>query len=285
MPLVLIDDQGQLWDSCSAKFRAALETRLSGHELAEFCVKNLGFVAAEQGISGDQIWLRPSHVSPVALAALLYWLADEKASRVGVACFDDNRWDYAIHAAKDRAIQAIVGVMNSAQAQRQDAVRIRSHEPESLPAASPLRPLLERWLASCGRLDREGLESVTRHAIDSRYILLHAPSSSTRILIKEVGQGMPATAKHWLLRAVGMRFEDQPDTAFALRCAEAYRRARVRGQPILDEIDAFVEWPGFERQRYRCQRLILPFRAKGSDVFLLGACLEDSRIDLRGDLC
>jgi hypothetical protein len=284
MPLVLIDDQGQLWDSCSANLRAALETRLSGPELAEFCVKNLGFVAAKQGISGDQIWLRPSHAAPAALAALLYWLADEKSARISVACFGDNRWDHAIHASKDRAIQAIVGVVNSVQAMRQDAVRIRGQEPESLHAASPLRPLLERWLASCGRLDREGLETVTRHAVGSRYILLHAPHLSPRIIIKEVGQGMPAGAKHWLLRAVGMRFEDQPDTAYGRRCAEAYRRARDRDQPILDDIDAFVEWPGFGRQRRRYQRLILPFRAKGGDVFLLGASLEDPRIDLRGDL-
>jgi hypothetical protein len=264
--------------------RAALETRLSGQELAEFCVKNLGFVAAKQGISGDQIWLRPSHAAPAALAALLYWLADEKSARISVACFGDNRWDHAIHASKDRAIQAIVGVVNSVQAMRQDAVRIRGQEPESLHAASPLRPLLERWLASCGRLDREGLETVTRHAVGSRYILLHAPHLSPRIIIKEVGQGMPAGAKHWLLRAVGMRFEDQPDTAYGRRCAEAYRRARDRDQPILDDIDAFVEWPGFGRQRRRYHRLILPFRAKGGDVFLLGASLEDPRIDLRGDL-
>jgi hypothetical protein len=284
MPLVLIDDQGKLWDSCSAKVQAALETRLSGQDLADFCVKNLGFVAVKQGDSSLQVWLRPTHVAPVALAAGLFWLAEQKSARIGVSCYGDHRWSHEIHPAREMAIQAIVALVNSVHAQRQDAVRSRRQEPVNLPSSSPLRPSLEHWLASLGRLDRGRLESVTSHAADSRYILLYAPSSSSRIIIKEVGQGMPAGAKHWLSRAIGMRFEDQPDTAYGRLCAAAYRQAKDRGQPILDDVDAFVEWPGFGRQRRRYRRLILPFQSTGGDVYLLGTSLEDPRIDLRGEL-
>lgn len=284
MPLILFDDQGRVWDSRSASLRAALETRLSGQDLADFCVRNLGFVAAKQGDFGDQVWLRPSHVAAVALAAVLSWLADRKSARISVACSGDRRWLHEIHPSKDIAIQAIVDLVNSAQEQRQDTVRSRNQAPDGLPASSPLRPSLDRWLASVGRLGREQPGSVTCHAVDSRYVLLHAPDSSPRIIIKEVGAGMPAGAKHWLSRAVGMRFEDQPDTAYGRLCAEAYRRAKDREQPILEDVDAFVEWPGFGRQRRRYQRLILPFRAKGGDVYLLGMSFEDRSIDLRGDL-
>jgi hypothetical protein len=113
------------------------------------------------------------------------------------------------------------------------------------------------------------LESVTCHAAENRYILLHAPSSSSRILIKEVGQGMPACAKHWLSRGIGMRLEDQPDTSYGRLCAKAYREAKDRRQPVLDEIDAVVDWPDFGRQRRRYRRLILPFQATNGDVYLL----------------
>jgi hypothetical protein len=285
MPLALIDDQGKLWDCCSTSLQFALETRLSGRDLAEYCVKNLGFVAAKQGDTALQVWLRPSHVAPVALAAVLFWLAEQKSARIGVSCYGDHRWSHEIHPSREMAIQAIVALVNSAHAQRQDAVRSRSQEPVTLPTSSPLRPSLEHWLTSFGRLHRGRLESVTCHAAEGRYILLYAPSSSSRIIIKEVGQGMPAGAKHWLSRGIGMRLEDQPDTAYGGLCAKAYRRAKDRRQPILDEIDAIVEWPGFGRQRRRYRRLILPFQGTNGDVYLLGTSFEDARIDLRGEPC
>jgi hypothetical protein len=284
MPLVLIDDQGKLWDSCSGKLQAALETRLSGQDLAEYCIKNLGFVAVKQGDSSLQVWLRPTHVAPIALAAVLFWLAEQKTARTGVSCYGDHGWSHAIHGSIQAAIQAIVAAVNSAHAQRQDAVRSLRQEPDRLPNSSPLRASLEHWVASLGQLPRGELERVTGQVVDSRYIVLHAPSWSPRIVIREVGQGMPECAKQWLSRAIGMRLEDQPDTAYGGVCADAYRQAKDRGQPILDDVDAFVEWPGFGRQRRRYRRLILPFQGAGGDVYLLGTSLEDPRIDLRGEL-
>jgi hypothetical protein len=284
MPLVLIDDQGKLWDSCSGNLQAALETRLSGQDLAEYCIKNLGFVAAKRGASSLQVWLRPTHVAPIALAAVPFWLAEQKSARISVSCYRDHRWSHEIHGSIEAAIQAIVAAVNSAHAQRQDAVRSRRQEPDRLPNSSPLRASLEHWVASLGRLPRGELERVTGQVVDRRYIVLYAPSWSSRIVIREVGPGMPACAKQWLSRAIGMRFEDQPDTAYGHVCADAYRQAKDRGQPILDDVDAFVEWPGFGRQRRRYRRLVLPFQAAGGDVYLLGTSLEDPRIDLRGEL-
>jgi hypothetical protein len=284
MPLVLIDDQGKFWDSCSGKLQAALETRLSGQDLAEYCVKNLGFVAVKARDFSHQIWVRPTHVAPAALAALLYWLADRKSPRTGVSYYADEQWAHEIHGSRALAAQAIVARANSAQTQRQDAVRSRMREPADLSASSPLRPALEHWLASTGRSNGEHLESAKRQAVSGRYVLVHAPSCSSRIIIREVGPGLPASAKFWLSRTVGMRVEDQPDTVYGRLCATVYRHAKDLGQPVLDDVDAFVEWPGFGRQRRRYQRLILPFREKRGDVYLLGMSLEDSRIDLRGEL-
>jgi hypothetical protein len=284
MALVLIDGQGKLWDVCSGRLQAELDTRLSGRDLAEYSVKNLGFVAAKRTNSGLQVWIRPTHVAPVALAAVLSWLAEQKSARFGVSCYGDHQWSHEIHPSRERAIHAIVALLNSADARRQDAVRSRRQEPGSLPGSSPLRASFEHWLASLGQLHRGRLDSVTGNVVDHRYIVLYAPSSSSRMIIKEVGEGMPACAKHWLSRAIGMRMEDQPDTAYGRLCAEAYRQAKNGGQPILDDIDAFVEWPGFGRQRRRYRRLILPFQGTGGDVYLLGTSLEDPGIDLRGKL-
>ena len=83
---------------------------------------------------------------------------------------------------------------------------------------------------------------------------------------------------------VGMRVEDQPDTVYGHSWAEVYRQAKEMGQPILDEVDAFVEWPVVGRERRRFQRLVLPFRMKCGDTYLLGTTLEDLSIDLRGEL-
>jgi hypothetical protein len=284
--MVLIDDQGTFWDSSSPKLQAALETSLTGKDLAEYCVKNLGYVAAKPGDSSHQVWLRPSHVAPTALAAALYWLGDQKSARLGVSYYVDKQWAHEIHGSNDMALKGIIARVNSAQAQRQDAVRTRRRAPQGLPASHPLRYSLEQWRASFGRSSGDQLEDAKRHAVNGRYILLHAPSSSPRIIIKEVGPGMPAGAKHWLSRAVGMRIEDQPDTVYGRLCADIYRHVKDRAQPILDDVDAFVEWPGLGRQRRRYQRLILPFQAKGGDVYvyLLGTSLEDPRIDLRGEL-
>ena len=42
-----------------------------------------------------------------------------------------------------------------------------------------------------------------------------------------------------------------------------------------------IAWPGRGEKRHRYRRLILPFKRKAENVWLLSASLEDSAIDLR----
>ena len=76
---MLIDDAGSVTDSRSLNLRTNLRAVHIGDGFDDYAVRNLGFVALQPGTRSVHIRLRPSHVSPVAFAGLMYWLAEPDA--------------------------------------------------------------------------------------------------------------------------------------------------------------------------------------------------------------
>ena len=66
MALLLIDDQGHLWDGASRTLRASFDSPYSGGEFSDYAVTNLGFVAANAYGGSCQIRLRPNFVTDAA---------------------------------------------------------------------------------------------------------------------------------------------------------------------------------------------------------------------------
>ena len=57
MSLLLIDDQGEIWDGQSRKLRQSFGSPYSGGEFSDYAVANLGFVALN--VYGGSCQVRP----------------------------------------------------------------------------------------------------------------------------------------------------------------------------------------------------------------------------------
>ncbi len=95
MGLMIFDDMGVAWDAKSPQLAEALHSSIRGEALADYAVRNLGFVAAEAIHASARIRIRPAIVSQGAHGALSHWLLDCAYDRILLSSFEGN-WSHRL---------------------------------------------------------------------------------------------------------------------------------------------------------------------------------------------
>jgi hypothetical protein len=279
----LIDDRGNLQDPQSRRLRMDLNGTHLTHDFSDFVLRNLGFICLQDNPNSTHLKFRPSVVSPVAFAALMYWLADRKPQRIMLSTFEGT-WSHQVIGRHNLAIPKLAQLIETAQNQRASDLLRRPRTPNSLPDNSPLRSLLAAQKRLVEAFDRDQLAALL-HEIDGetrgRYTLTTSDANMQNMVLQRVGQGHEETANFWLTRAIGNRVQDFPDVALGKWLAETYTSTLQTGQHRLDDVDATIEWPGLARNRYSYQRLLMPLQIGANGHVLLCATLRDPSIDLR----
>jgi hypothetical protein len=236
----------------------------------------LGYVAVTEGCRAVHLKFRPRAVSQTTLAALLYWLLESSADRVAITYYSGS-WQHEvmpIAAAPSRLGQLVidpVSVRGGDFRRRRSTRRLRG----------PLHALLQCWRDDPGATFAGTATGLLNRRLGGRYMILKHPQWSRRLEILEVGRGFIVYDDDWLARAVGLRFEDQPDYLYAKWAADAYYEASDDARVIVDDIDALIERPRKPKARLQYQRLILPFRHPSGDRLLLCASTLDRQVNLR----
>ena len=101
MGLIVFDDKGVAWDAKSPRFAEALDSSIQGEELADYAVRNLGFVAAEAIHASARIRIRPAVMSQGALAALLRWLHDCAHDRILISSYERSWCHRVVRSRRD----------------------------------------------------------------------------------------------------------------------------------------------------------------------------------------
>jgi hypothetical protein len=283
MPSWLIDDQGHLHDPLSARLRVSLNAVHLAQEFPDYVLRNLGFIALQDTNGAAHLKLRPSVVSPVAFAALMYWLADKKPQRIMLSTLNDT-WQHQVVGGHAQAIPKLTAIIAAAQNSRQADLLRRPITPHALSADNPLLALLNAQDNLVRAFDNNQLAAVLEDIdgpMRGRYTLTTSDANMQNMVLNRVGQGHETTANFWLTRALGHRLQDFPDTQIGTWMAENYKTALKRGHVLLDDVDATIEWPGLARHRYTYQRLLMPLRTGANGHALLCATLSDPSIDLR----
>jgi hypothetical protein len=280
MQCVLFDDRGEAWDVGSTRLAEALQSSITGEELANYAVRNLGFVAVSEDDRAARIRLRPAVVSPIALSALLYWLHDHDKDRFVLSSLD-GQWSHEVVGARDEVVRKLTQRIGGRAPDREGDFLQQQRPLHQLSQSSPLRAMLDIWSDCNGKYDLERLRPLLEKALEGRFVLVEAAPSASNLFIKEIGSGLRKPAGQWLARSIGLRVEDQPDYAYGKWVARAYRHVIDSGEPDLGDVDAVISWPQQSRQSFRYKRLLLPFRREDNSAVLLGASLADPSIDLR----
>lgn len=281
---LLIDDRGTVWDSRSAELRSELQCIGAGFDFVDYAIKNLGFVGVtRRGSSAATIRLRPQTVAPMAFARLIHWLSEERFARMLVSTYRLGGWQHALHGSTLAAYRAITAAMRTADRDGnfdQDVLS-RPASISSLQGDNPLRAALEYWRSVGGDWGNGERLAELGKILSDRYVLFELRAGG-EFVVREFGDGLPDCAVAWLRWAVGQRVQDQPDKQYGWSCALAYEASVQRGEPALQDVDAYVQWWKRERERRRYKRLLLPFAAGNSlPTYLLSASVADPSIDLR----
>lgn len=281
---LLIDDRGTVWNSRSAELRSELQCIGAGFDFIDYAIKNLGFVGvSRRGSSAATIRLRPQTVAPMAFARLIHWLSEERFARMLVSTYTLGGWQHSLHGSTLAAYRAITAAMRGADRDGNfdSDVLSRPTDISLLPEGNPLREAFELWRSVSGEWQGEARLAQLGKILSNRYVLFELRVGG-EFVVREFGGGLPDCAVAWLRWAIGQRVQDQPDKQYGWSCALAYEASVQRGEPALQDVDAYVQWWQRERERRRYKRLLLPFSAGSSPpAYLLSASVEDTSIDLR----
>jgi hypothetical protein len=276
-PMYLIDDRGMLESLDSGALKRRLGTSVSGGELADYAARNLGFIAV--GITGQaaRMWLRPKLAHPKAIATSIMWMERQEATRHCLTIFESTWRDHVIGSLPS-AIQRLVDITLTETPRKSDFRRAR-RPLNSLSSISPLGCLLRQWHSCRAAHGIEPLIPVLTGVIDDRYILIDA--GAREVVVQSFGRGIDMVNRSWKPQMSGTRLRDMYDYEYGIWAAQGYHEADPLSEPLLEDCDVIVNFPGRPNARITYRRLILPVRSPDGSKLLLGTSTLDSSINLR----
>ena len=273
MSLLLIDDRGELWDQNSPALRSRLRASVAGEELRQFAVLNLGFIGLAISRSGIRVQLRPSLATQAALGSLYLCLHRHAPERIVLSWYD-GRWRHEIVGWHHDGWRRITFLLQGPAHRAHGFSRARI-APDQLANANPLRQVFEdaRRLSSFVGNPAQVLPA----SLSERYILL-LEDENRELRVCDFGNALMSRSPEWQSQAHGRRIDDLPDWNYGRWIADAYREAAHRGQPLLEEVAAMIDWPQLGTLSHAYWRLIVPGVAAGGRRRLLGITLDNASV-------
>jgi hypothetical protein len=279
MSTLLIDDQGNIVRPTAALAKR-LGTWMQGENLADFLVRNLGYVALTVRSGAATFQFRPAKVSPIALIAGIQQFYDLGAPCIWIA-WHDEIWHRQNFLSCNLAIQRIADLAAVEHARTRAADFIsRPRKRQHLTDANPQKLILDAW--SAGVVSVERLLQLQLPG-PNRYIVVSAEAQGAQSYIISSG-GSFGLLRRWVSSEERIDIANMPDLEYGRWAAQAYREAWRSQLPRLEILDCNVRWPlhGHVREAY-C-RLILPCATASGSQVLLGVMQTDANIDLRAQV-
>ena len=273
---LLFDDVGATWDVQSFDLRERFHAANYCGDLPTDLIRSMGFVGVQDGTKFVRVRVRLQVVSQVALASVLYWLADNRPKSV-VLEFVGEPEDVELLTSPEAAM-ARLGAETSFE---RFLPRFASQpvDPSQLPPSSPLAELVRVWHGG-GRTDHEELVRVATHRLKQRFMIIKALDQGP-LVFEALGRGLHIPDPRWLDQAVGRTFEDQPDRSYWAWAEKCHRKALASPRPTVNDIDAEIYWPGTGWVRRIYRRMLLPCVTRGGDRLMFCANSTESNIPSR----
>jgi len=263
---VVVDDRGELWHAGSVELRRRLGDERPNFNVAEYAVRNLGFIDLHIRAQSLQVTCRPEFVNPISMVGLRYLLIDLQPRRIMLKLFRDG-WQYEIVAGVDDVVDKIENLAKEAQRnffRRPLALstiegdkRLRFHK------------LLSAWRECEGSIAALPTSLLEKADALDRSITVKLGSSG-RMSIVERGSGFGFYGLGWHSDAIGRPFEEQPDQNYAAWLRDDYLESIGTAAPRFDWVDATIAAAPDLRRRVVYERLILPWRTGSGDRLASG---------------
>lgn len=273
---ILIDDRGEPWSDNSPDLARRLGYRNPDFDAPAYAVRNLGFIHVRLHEEGVRVSLRSGRYSLLTLTAALYALIDRRPRRIVLAVFGGEDWSYEMFtnlgSFAERA-EDLAGGEPIAGRPRW-LLAERKLEALTLPAFEKTRPLVALWSASRGKLGDDLIRAL--HACDliHRAVLVRQVAGTSRLVYEHFGSAIKAMRPCEALNLVGRDIDDIADRAYGGWIAESYASALRRRRLKLDSVRATLRTSEESTVKVRYDRLLMPWRRSGNDLFALGISMR-----------
>lgn len=242
-------------------------------------VEGEGHILAEQRPGKCIIWLNGARVTPVAEAALYYFMSDTGCTRFALSFMPDRRAT-KICGSLEAAIRAVADEVGQHRRNHASRFAFRPVDIASVSSCPPLEMLLTNFASISEPRGIDGLRHVLSRALHGRYLIVEHRARSDSFVLREIGSGYSGFEPTWSKSAAGRLLEEQPDVHYARWLAQTYREALALARPVAQEVDAAIFRSDHGRRRFAYRRLLLPFVGDGEQQCLLSASVADPTVDL-----
>lgn len=274
---VLIDDKGQAWPEGALELGRRIGGSGPAADFPERALREHGFIHLRPQHGGVRVALCAGAFTAAALAGLLYVLRDLRPRHVLLAVLRSDGWSYAMHVSLWELAGRLEALLDEAPARPAPWVAIE-HDlaTVSLPSYARVRPLVELWRSSRGRLDGDRLHAVTALGLGDRTLLARRPAGAARLAIEHFGAAITVLRPCESLLAIGRDIEDIPDRDYGVWAARHYHETLMVGHPRFQSVRAELGASDGTTLRARYDRLLVPWRGAGDEHFVMGISIRIS---------
>jgi hypothetical protein len=141
------------------------------------------------------------------------------------------------------------------------------------PGFAQVRSILTLWQDLRGELIDDVHRAVQAAGLLPRTILVRHVSAS-RLVIEHLGAGIALLRPCETLLAIGSEFGDGPDRNYGAWLARAYDEALWSGALRVESVRASVLTSAATTLRTRYDRVLLPWRGKGHEMYVMGLSIR-----------
>lgn len=265
----LIDDVGRERPWPGSRIRAELGGRAPDFDIADYAVRNLGYVAVAFSPRYLRVRLRPSLVSPPAAAALLTHIADRRPGRVAISWLAES-WRHEVVGNTRTAIARLGAIFADGIGEGVDGRFVATRRSLGSVLATirhPFAPLLNRWLDAA--LPDDLVTLLETHGLSHRSAIFERDGATGDFVFRHSGAGIRVYGAAWPGNALGRRLQDMPDPAYGQWIGATYRMVDDVQVARHELVHATIAGADRVRRRWRYERLLLPWRRSDGRRLLL----------------
>jgi transcriptional regulator with XRE-family HTH domain len=141
------------------------------------------------------------------------------------------------------------------------------------PGFAQVTPIVTLWQTTRGELSDDVHRAILGAGLFGRTILVRQ-ASAARLIIEHLGAGIAILRPCETLLAMGRELHDMPDGNYGAWVAQAYDEALLSRGPRFESVRASVRTSRGTTLRTRYNRVIMPWRGKGSEMYVMGVSIR-----------
>lgn len=271
---MLIDDNGDCWPLGSPRLREILMCPDPDFDVADYAVRNLGYVLLRRQGRMVRAEMRPPLVKPVTLIGVYYSLIDLNPDQILLSRLNA---DESRHELFDDISEFAATLERDIE---DDGVQ--RHRPTYALSSRSLRhldrsryarfaPIMQLWREVRGDMPSDLVPRLCRHGVQARAALVRNPNGTGRLVYEHVGSGYTFVGNACLpLTLIGEEIEMLPDREYGGWAARSYYECLADEAPRLETVSAVMRRSDGQRLWSYYDRVLLPWRGRGGTRFVLG---------------